>query len=172
MAGSESPADLPAWSTTAAHVERVSTTADWPSPMTRDWAFGGATGAGVRVCILASGIERDHPLVGGVERSVYVRTKDDDVVVEEDGEGDVSGHGTACASIVRSLAPECDLVSVRVLGSGLTGSGGALLGGLRWAVEEGVDIVNMSLSTTKKAFASTLHELADQAYFRRTFLVA
>ena len=32
--------------------------------------------------------------------------------------------------------------------------------------------INMSLSTTKKPFASVLHELADSAYFRRTVLVA
>jgi subtilisin len=172
MAGSDSPSDLPAWSTLAAEVERLSPGVDWPSPMTRDWAYGGATGAGVTVCILDSGIERDHPLVGVVERSVYVRGEGDDVVVEDDEEGDVSGHGTACASIVRSLAPECSLVSARVLGAGLTGSGPALLGGLRWAVDQGFEVVNMSLSTTKKAFAATLHELADLAYFRRTFLVA
>ncbi len=172
MTGSESPSDLPAWSTTAADVARLSPGLDWPSPMTRDWAYGGATGAEVRVCILDSGIELGHPLVGEVDRSVYVHAEDDDIVVEEDEEGDVSGHGTACASIVRSLAPECSLVSARVLGAGLTGSGPALLGGLRWAVEEGFEVVNMSLSTTKKAFAATLHELADQAYFRRTFLVA
>ena len=59
--------------------------------MTREWAFGGATGQGVCVCILDSGIERDHPLVGEVERSVYVRAEGDDVIVEEDEEGDVSG---------------------------------------------------------------------------------
>jgi subtilisin len=172
MAGPESHSDLPAWSVQAAHVERLSPGVDWPSPMTREWAFGGATGEGVCVCILDSGIERDHPLVGEVERSVYVRAEGDDVIVEEDKDGDVSGHGTACASIVRSLAPKCSLVSVRVLGAGLTGSGPALLGGLRWAVEQGFEVVNMSLSTTKKAFAVTLHELADRAYFRRTFLVA
>jgi subtilisin len=172
MPRSDPHPDLPAWSTLAADVERLSTAVDWPSPMTREWAYGGATGGGVTVCILDSGIERGHPLVGEVERAVYVRAEGDDVIVEEDEEGDVSGHGTACASIVRSLAPECSLASVRVLGAGLTGSGTALLGGLRWAVDEGFDVVNMSLSTTKRAFAATLHELADLAYFRRTFLVA
>ena len=53
-----------------------------------------------------------------------------------------------------------------------TGSGPALLEGLRWAVDAGFDIINMSLSTTKRAFAATLHDLADQAYFGRTILVA
>ena len=95
-----------------------------------------------------------------------------ELVVEEDGEGDLCGHGTACAGIVRALAPECSLVSVRVLGAGFTGSGPALLGGLRWAIEQGFDVVNMSLSTTKQDFAGLLHELADSAYFRRTTLVA
>jgi subtilisin family serine protease len=74
--------------------------------------------------------------------------------------------------VIRSLAPECELVSVRVLGAGYTGSGPVLLEGLRWAVEEGFDVVNMSLSTTKRQFAEMLHELADKAYFARTTLVA
>jgi subtilisin family serine protease len=39
-------------------------------------------------------------------------------------------------------------------------------------VERGYDVVNMSLSTTKKELAGLLHELADAAYFRRTALVA
>jgi subtilisin family serine protease len=93
-------------------------------------------------------------------------------VVEENAEGDVVGHGTACAGIVRSLAPDCELYSVRVLGAGYTGSGTVLLAGLQWAVEHGFDVINMSLSTTKRQFASVLHELADSAYFRRTVLVA
>jgi subtilisin len=59
-----------------------------------------------------------------------------------------------------------------VLGAGYTGSGPALLGGLRWAVEQGFDVINMSLSTTKHRFATVLHELADRAYFHRTMLVA
>jgi subtilisin len=62
--------------------------------------------------------------------------------------------------------------SVRVLGPGSTGAGGVLLAGLRYAVEQGFDVINMSLSTTKKPFAAVLHELADSAYFRRTVLVA
>jgi subtilisin family serine protease len=61
---------------------------------------------------------------------------------------------------------------VRVLGAGYKGSGRILLAGLRWAVEQGFDVINMSLSTTKRDFASILHDIADTAYFRRTVLVA
>jgi subtilisin family serine protease len=63
-------------------------------------------------------------------------------------------------------------VSGRVLGGGFTGSGRVLLAGLRWAIDEGFDVVNLSLSTRKDEFLPALHELADRAYFRRTIIVA
>ena len=68
--------------------------------------------------------------------------------------------------------PGCDLYSARVLGPGYTGSGGALLDGLEWAIESGARVVNLSLSTTKSEFVGRLHELADRAYFQRTVLIA
>jgi len=164
---------LPAWSLPKDAVERISLPGQWPDRVTREWAWGSSTGAGARVCILDSGVEANHPLVGGLESAVAVSLgENEEVVVTEDEEGDLSGHGTACAGIVRALAPECSLSSVRVLGAGFTGSGGVLLAGLRYAVEQGFDVINMSLSTTKKPFAAVLHELADSAYFRRTVLVA
>ena len=170
---SQEPADLPAWSLPAGAGERIAIGVDWPEQVTREWAFGGSTGKGVRVCILDSGIESGHPRVGKVDGSVaFHRLEDGEVDVEDDAEGDLCGHGTACAGIVRQLAPECELFSARVLGAGFKGSGPVLLAGLRWAVEQGFDVINMSLSTTKRQFAELLHELADRAYFNNTVLVA
>ena len=139
-------AALPAWSLPKDAVDRIALPTHWPERVTREWAL---------------------------ERAVVISMGDDDAVIaDEDTEGDVSGHGTACAGIVRRLAPEASISSVRVLGSNFKGSGTVLLGGLRYAIEQGFDVINMSLSTTKKPFASVLHELADSAYFRRTVLVA
>jgi subtilisin len=164
---------LPAWSLPAAASAQIGAAVEWPERVTRDWAWGGSTGAGVRVCILDSGVQPDHELVGPLEGAVALTSREDgEIAVEEDSEGDLCGHGTACAGIVRALAPECSLFSVRVLGAGFKGSGHVLLEGLRWAVDQRFDVINMSLSTTKKQFASVLHELADSAYFRRTVLVA
>jgi subtilisin len=168
-----SQAALPAWSLPKDAVERISLPSEWPERVTRDWAWGDSRGKGARVCILDSGVEASHPLVGKLESAVAISVGgDDEVIVEEDREGDVSGHGTACAGIVRALAPDCSLSSVRVLGSSFTGSGGVLLAGLRYAIEHEFDVINMSLSTTKKPFAGVLHELADSAYFKRSVLVA
>ena len=168
-----SEAALPAWSLPKDAVDSIALPGDWPERVTREWALGGSTGKGARVCILDSGVEAGHPLVGDLESAVVISIgEDDEVIADEDVEGDVSGHGTACAGIVRALAPDCAISSVRVLGSSFTGSGAVLLGGLRYAVEQGFEVINMSLSTTKKPFASVLHELADSAYFKRTVLVA
>jgi subtilisin len=173
MALVEAHEELPAWSLPAEAVEGISLSADWPERVDREWAWGGSTGANVRVCILDSGVESGHPLVGDLEGAVAISFGEDgDPIVEEDSEGDLCGHGTACAGIVRALAPDCRLFSARVLGAGYTGSGPVLLAGLRWAVEQGFEVVNMSLSTTKQELAVLLHELADSAYFRRSVLVA
>jgi subtilisin family serine protease len=165
--------ELPAWSLGSDGAAAIRLAHTWPAPVDAAWAYGGATGAGVRVCILDSGVERGHPLVGEVQEAWAVSTDEEgEPHVQEDAVGDSVGHGTACAGIVRSLAPGCELVSVRVLGEGYKGSGHVMLAGLRWAVEQGYDVVNMSLSTTKKELSGLLHELADAAYFQRTALVA
>jgi len=164
---------LPAWSLPKDAVDRIALAGEWPERVTKEWALGGATGKGVRVCILDSGVEATHPRVGELESAVFITLgENEETIVEEDAEGDVSGHGTACAGIVRTVAPEASISSVRVLGANFSGSGGVLLAGLKYAVEQGFDVINMSLSTTKKPFANVLHELADSAYFQRTVLVA
>jgi len=164
---------LPAWSLPAEAVERIRLEARWPERVTRSWALDGATGEGIRVCVLDSGVDATHPKVRGLDQAVAVAIGEDGrPVVADDEEGDLSGHGTACAGIIRTLAPQCSLASVRVLGAGMKGSGQVLLGGLRWAVEQEFHVINMSLSTTKREFAEVLHELADTAYFQRTILLA
>jgi len=164
--------DLPAYAVDRASVEALAGARPWPARVTREWALGNSTGRGARVCVVDSGIEADHPAVGRVETAVVVSIEDDEVVVEPDTLGDVCGHGTACAGIIREIAPECELASVRVLGEGFVGSGPVLVEGLRWAIEQGYDVINMSLSTTKRRFVEALHDLTDAAYFQRSIIVA
>ena len=127
----------------------------------------------VRVRVVDSGVDATHPLVGPVQGSVTVaQDAAGELSVAPDAEGDAFGHGTACAAIIRKLAPDCEIHSVRVLGGELTGSGPVLLAGLRWAIEQRFEVINLSLSTTKSRFAPELRELADRAYFRGSILVA
>ena len=139
----------------------------------RDWAFGGATGRGVTVAIIDSGIEAGHPAVEGrVSEQVAVELEDGDPVVVQDDAGDLFGHGTACGGLILDLAPEVELVSVRVLGADLKGRGAAFLGGLEWAIDRGVDVVNLSLSSKSEALFADFHEVVDRAYFAGVTLVS
>ncbi len=163
----------PAWSLTRAGVEGIALDNPLPDRVDRAWAFGGATGKGAKVCVLDSGVESGHPRVGELAGAVAISLDEEGgTIVEPDTEGDLCGHGTACAGVIRSLAPEAEIHSVRVLGAGFTGSGKVLLAGLKWAVEQDFDVINMSLSTTKRAFSELLRDIADTAYFKRTVLVA
>jgi subtilisin len=143
-----------------------------PPPVSPEWAYGNATGAGVRVCIVDSGIEPDHPLVGAIAGSWAVTAHDGVQSVEPAEPTDVCGHGTACASIVHRIAPDAEIYSLRVLGANGTGMADALIYGLQWAVAEGFDVINLSLSTPRLQFKAVLRDLADEAYFQNTMIVA
>lgn len=145
------------------------------APITPEWAFGDSTGAGIKVAIVDSGIEAGHPAVGGVAGGVVVEwdeSEEDQVRITEGPHEDLFGHGTACAGIIRSLAPDVELYSVRVLGRRLAGKGLVFAAGLRWAIENGMHVVNLSLSTPKRDFFGLFHELTDEAYFRNVMLVS
>jgi subtilisin len=142
-----------------------------------DWAWGGATGRGVRVAVVDSGIDATHPALEGcvdVDNGIEIRFPNDgsDEVIEIVGRhDDAFGHGTACAGIIHTLAPEARITSVRVLGAGLSGKAAVFLRGLAWAIEQRFDIINLSLGTTRRDWALPLYELCDEAYFQNCFVV-
>ena len=145
------PADLPAWSEPFAGPRRELTRSLRVRGVTREWAWGGSTGAGVRVGIIDSGLENGHPRLNGrVVENVTVEIGEDGPTVVPDGSADMFGHGTACGGIILSLAPDVELVSIRVLGADLRGKGTAFAAGLEWAIEQGVQVCNLSLSSKSR----------------------
>ena len=166
----------PAWSWQfeAVALQRIRTLA-MPMPPTKDWAWGDADGATVKVAIIDSGVDSSHPWVGPLAGAValeYDATADGDVRQLSGHHADLFGHGTACAGIIRRVAPKADLYSIRVLGARLTGKGTVFAAGLRWAINNGMNVVNLSLSTSKRDYFSLFHELADEAYFKHVMLVS
>ena len=141
--------------------------------ITPEWAWGGATGKGVRVGVIDSGIDNDHPAVAGhvTQWAAFVEDRDGEVHENFDPHPDAFGHGTACADIIRRLAPDVEFTSVRVLGPALTGKGTVFAHGLRWALDQGLHVINLSLGTTKRDYYGLFHELADLAYFKGVVLV-
>jgi len=166
--------DQPAWSEPFRGPDRTKLhrTGPW-GRLGREWAFGDGLGRGMRVAIVDSGVEGDHPAVGGrLAESVVVEIHGEDVEVVPAGRAeDVVGHGTACAGIIHALVPEAELLSVRVLGPDNRGRGAAFAAGLQWAIDSGATVVNLSLSSRSDAYFGLLHELADAAYFANVLLV-
>jgi subtilisin family serine protease len=139
----------------------------------REWAWGGATGKGITVAIVDTGVEGDHPLVRGrLVDSVAVEIQDGEPEIVPAEPIDLIGHGTACAGIIAGIAPEVDIVSVRVLGADLKGKGAAFAAGLEYVIERPVQVANLSLSSKSEALFPIFHDLADAAYFRRVVLVS
>jgi subtilisin len=140
--------------------------------ITPEWAWGGTTGKGVKVAVVDSGVDADHPMISGrIAGYVAVSLSGvGEVAFDDSPHEDMSGHGTACAGIILGIAPECELYSVRVMGR-RGGRGSALVAGIRWVIEHGMAVANLSLGTTRREFFSTLHELTDEAYFRHVVLV-
>src|SRR5258708_34252899 len=169
---------LPAWSASFLPDARQALTVSGPlAGLTREWAWGGSTGRGVRVAVIDSGIEADHPALGqavrgGVVVEVDRRTKAQVRLEPEAHPRDFFGHGTACAGIIHAPAPEAELYSVRVFSRDLSSKGLQFAGGLRWAIENGMQVVNLSLSTSRAEFFGLFHELADDAYFKNLNLVS
>ena len=167
---------MPAWSEPF-HAQPVASAPRLrlPAAASKEWAEGDGRGTGVRVAIIDSGVRGDHPLVGGVAEYVAVErdsTTETGVRMVAGPHDDLYGHGTACASIIRGLAPGVELISVRVLGANLKGSALSFAYGLEWCIEHDVQVVNLSLSTSNEEYLETFWDLLDQAAFRRVMLVS
>jgi subtilisin family serine protease len=142
-----------------------------------EWAWGDSTGKGIRVAVVDSGIEHDHPALNGCVRGGVIVEYDAKVeenyrIKPDDKPSDMSGHGTACAGIIHAIAPKAEIYSVRVLGRNMGGRAIQFAAGLDWAIENDMHVVNLSLSTSLEEYFGLLHDLADQAYFKNINLVS
>ncbi|HMQ56030.1 MAG TPA: S8 family serine peptidase, partial [Anaerolineae bacterium] len=92
----------------------------------------------------------DHPaladrLVAGFD---YL---DDDATPDDTGDGEVRGHGTHVAGIIKLVAPEAKLMPVRVLDSYGYGNVFVIADAILWAAENGAGVINLSLGTARES---------------------
>ncbi|MFH1087835.1 MAG: S8 family peptidase [Chloroflexota bacterium] len=129
-------------------------------------------GMGVKVAVLDTGIDLDHPdlvVAGNVTFVAGTTTGDDD-----------NGHGTAVAGIVGArdndigvigVAPEAALYAVKVLNSTASGSTTDILSGIEWAANNGMQVINLSFGTPMN-LPQALIDALDAAYNAGIVIVA
>ena len=91
----------PAWSG-AFDRGAIQEVAALPFAQVREWAFGGSTGAGVRVAVIDSGVDAEHPRVGGVVGGVAFQL---DAEAEHGYVEDEGPHGDLVGRARGSSAP-------------------------------------------------------------------
>ncbi|HMG06586.1 MAG TPA: S8 family serine peptidase, partial [Chthoniobacterales bacterium] len=109
-------------------------------------ALATGTGKGVRIAVIDSGIEIDHPELAGLTLVDDIQVIDAGVQIEvKPGNGvDVYGHGTAVAGVIRRIAPEAEIGSIRVLGENLGSRTVIIREGVRQAIDRGYHVLNCS----------------------------
>lgn len=124
-----------------------------------------STGFGVGVAVLDTGIDEGH------EDLDFDVSRGTNTIDDTSWDSDVSGHGTHVAGTIAALdndlgvvgvAPEVELYAVKVLDDSGGGTISSVVGGIDWAVEKGISVLNMSLGSG--SHSQTLQEACDAAY--------
>lgn len=112
-------------------------------------AWETATGAGVVIAVVDTGVDLDHPdLEGKLERG-------HDYVDGDSRPDDENGHGTHVSGIAAAMtnngtgiagaAPDARILPVRVLNAEGVGDPTVIAEAIGWAVDNGADVINLSL---------------------------
>jgi subtilisin family serine protease len=134
-----------------------------------------ATGEGVRVAVLDTGVDPDHELLGpridlppagpgslgSIDVAQGVDTDLDGIVAE------AFGHGTHVAGITATMAPGATIIPIRVLDSDGVGSAFELAMGLYEAAEAGAHVANLSLvlEGESEVVEFVIEEISDAGVF-------
>ncbi len=134
--------------------------------------FDQLDGKGVKVAVVDSGIDALAPQSAGFVRGVDLSLSPGGGVRVGVAVTDRAGHGTACAGIIRRIAPAVELYSVRILDESMRADGRLLVAAIDWAIEEGMDVVNLSLGTEDAALRRGLLDICQCAMQADVIVVA
>ncbi|MFA4956987.1 MAG: S8 family serine peptidase [Candidatus Methanoperedens sp.] len=136
------------------------------------WNTFGYTGTGIKVAIIDTGINYNHPDLGGGFGPGKKVADGYDFVNNDAFPMDDNGHGTHVAGIVAAnggiigVAPGATLFAVKVLDSAGSGSTSNVIAGIDWSIAHGANVISMSLGGSGQPndeFADVLNIISDAA---------
>src|SRR5947208_10624170 len=132
------------------------------------------TGKGVRIAVIDSGVEIDHPALPGLTLLDDLHVIDAGVQIEvKAGDGtDIYGHGTAVTGVIRRIAPDAQVGSIRVLGANLGSRTVIIREGVRQAIDRGYHVLNCSFGCGLKDHIFQYKEWIDEAYLKGIHIVS
>ncbi|MFJ5693849.1 S8 family peptidase [Arthrobacter sp. NPDC093125] len=134
-------------------------------------AWGVATGSGIRVAVLDSGVDLNHE---DLSSKVVARANFSGAASADDN----YGHGTHVAGIVAAVhnsdgvagvCPGCTVLAGKILNDSGVGSSSGLANGINWAVSNGAKVINMSVGVRA---SRTLETAVNNAWSKGVVLVA
>lgn len=136
-------ADLPVHTCLDVSVPQIGASQVWQA---------GWTGAGIKLAIVDTGIDSTHPDFAGriAARKNFVGGSAED----ENGHGThvagiAAGTGAASNGKYRGVAPEASLYIAKVLDKNGGGLMSGVMAGVEWAVEQGAQVINLSLGSSE-----------------------
>ncbi|WP_174614938.1 S8 family serine peptidase [Virgibacillus ihumii] len=113
------------------------------------------SGDGVQVAVIDTGIAYNHPdLAENYKGGFDLVDLDDDPMETLKAQGIPTMHGTHVAGIIAAdgeltgVAPDADIYAYRALGPGGRGTSVQVIAALEQAVQDGADVINLSLGNT------------------------
>jgi subtilisin family serine protease len=131
--------------------------------------FLSCTGRGVKIAIIDSGVNPNHPHVGGVSGGTRIPSNE---ATPSTDYLDFIGHGTAVTAAIREKAPDAQLYAVKVFDRTLTTNIEVIVKAIDWCVDNQMDLVNLSLGTANNEHRALMEEAAARAEEKGTTLVA
>jgi subtilisin family serine protease len=131
--------------------------------------FPNKTGRGVRIAVIDSGVNDRHPHIGRIAGGVSITP---DGEIEESAYLDMLGHGTAVMAAIQEKAPDAEYFAVKLFQSTLRTTADRVIHALEWAIEQRMDVVNLSLGTRNPAHAERFAATAEHAARQGVLLVS
>ena len=122
-----------------------------------------AQGNGVIIAVLDTGVDLTHPALKNRLLTGWDMVSDDNLPTDE-GDGLGWGHGTHVTGILAKVAPQSQILPVRVLDTNGRGNTFTLAYAIEWAVKQGADVINLSLGTESdsRVLRDTIQQAIDQ----------